>query len=246
MRPAFRPALRRAGLAALLTAALLAGCGGAGPPAAVHSTAPSALPSPAPSRSPSATTAPAAARAAVSLAAATTREGALPQTTASPAAAGPLFRARVAALWTAVRTGSPAAAEAAFFPLAAYRQVKALADPAADWQQRLWADFALDVRAAHRLVGTGASFAGVQVPAAEAAWIRPGRCYNRIGYWHDPGARLLYRQGGVLRSFGIASLISWRGDWFVVHLGAVLRSAPVGIVDSPSIGAGVPAPAGGC
>lgn len=150
------------------------------------------------------------------------------------------------ALWSAVKQGSPALALGAFFPLGAYLQVKSISDPAADWRNRLWHDFALDVLAAHRLVGASASFVGVRVPSAEAAWIPPGYCYNRLGYWHDPGARLLYRQGGELRSFGIASLISWRGEWFVVHLGAVLRSAPTGIVDSPALGAGVPGPPGGC
>ena len=48
------------------------------------------------------------------------------------------------------------------------------------------------------------------------------------------GARVVYRLGGQLRSFGIASLISWRGRWYVVHFGAVLRNAAVGLVDQPS------------
>jgi hypothetical protein len=48
------------------------------------------------------------------------------------------------------------------------------------------------------------------------------------------------------RSIGIASLISWRGRWYVVHFGAVLRAGPGGVVDSPATGPGVPGPAGGC
>jgi hypothetical protein len=61
-----------------------------------------------------------------------------------------------------------------------------------------------------------------------------------------PNARVTYRAGGQLRSFGIASMISWRGVWYVVHLGAVLRSADSGTVDEPALGAGTSAYSGTC
>jgi hypothetical protein len=60
------------------------------------------------------------------------------------------------------------------------------------------------------------------------------------------GARVVYREHGKERSFGIASLISWRGVWYVVHLGAVQRTGVTGIVDQPTAGPGVPGPPGGC
>ena len=128
----------------------------------------------------------------------------------------------MADLWLAVTTGNPRFGLPAFFPEAAYKQVKAIPYPAADWQDRLWYDFTLDVRAAHRLVGRGARLVRVIVPAADAAWVSPGACYNSVGYWHVPGARVVYREHGQERSFGIASLISWRGVWYVIHLGAVI------------------------
>ena len=56
----------------------------------------------------------------------------------------------------------------------------------------------------------------------------------------------MYRQDGVRRSFGIASFISWRGDWYLIHLGALVRGGAYGIVDDPETGAGYPGPAGGC
>ena len=84
------------------------------------------------------------------------------------------------------------------------------------------------------------------VPTGYATWISPGVCANSIGYWHVSGARVVYRQRGQLRSFGIASLISWRGDWYVVHFGAVVRDPVAGVVDQPAIGPGVPGPPGGC
>ncbi len=167
--------------------------------------------------------------------------GALPQTRAFPRTDSAAFRNAMADLWLAVTTGNPRFGLPGFFPVAAYKQVKAEPYPAADWQDRLWYDFVLDVRAAHRLLGSGATLDRVIVPTAYAAWVYPGACYNKIGYWHVPGARVVYREHGRERSFGIASLISWRGAWYVVHLGAVQRTVVTGIVDQPAAGPGVPA-----
>ena len=49
---------------------------------------------------------------------------------------------------------------------------------------------------------------------------------------------------GELRSFGIASMISWRGYWYIVHLGSV--SGGGGTVDDPEPGKGTPAPSSTC
>jgi len=169
------------------------------------------------------------------------------QTRARPQAHGPAFRAMVTDLWLAVRTGRASFAKPAFFPLAAYKQVKAIYDAAGDWRMRLWLDFSLDVKAAHRLLGphpAAAQLLRVVVPSG-AAWIDPGVCYNKVGYWHVAGPRVVYRLRGQVRSFGIASLISWRGVWYVVHFGGITRPA-VGMVDAPAAGPGYPGPQGGC
>jgi hypothetical protein len=172
--------------------------------------------------------------------------GALPQTRAFPSTHDAAFRNAMADLWLAVTTGNPRLGLPAFFPVAAYRQVKAIPDPAADWQARLWHDFVLDVGAAHHLVAGDARLARVIVPVSDAAWVPPGACYNSVGYWHVPGVRVVYTGHGRERSFGIASLISWRGVWYVVHFGAVLRGAATGVVDDPAAGPGTPGPPGGC
>jgi hypothetical protein len=174
--------------------------------------------------------------------------GRLPQTMVRPSARDRAFRAMVTDLWLAVRTGKPSLGRAAFFPVAAYKQVKAIADPAGDWRTRLWLEFVLDVRAAHRLLGRDARAARlvrVIVDSPGAAWITPGVCYNSTGYWHVANSRVVYRLHGQERSFGIASLISWRGVWYVVHFGGVVRPA-VGMVDAPASGPGQPGPQGGC
>lgn len=171
------------------------------------------------------------------------------QTHARPPAGSQIFRAEMTDLWAGVVSGRPALAMPAFFPLAAYEQVKAIADPAADWQGRLVAEFREDVLAAHDLIGRSfrnARLVRVIVPEQQAGWIDPGVCYNGVGYWHVAGARVVYRVAGQERSFGIASLISWRGRWYVVHLGGEVRTGSGGMVDQPARGPGVPGPPGGC
>jgi hypothetical protein len=171
--------------------------------------------------------------------------GRLKQTQALPSTKSVAFHNAMYDLWLAVTTGKARFALQAFFPEMAYEQLKAIAYPASDWQNRLWYDFTLDVTAAHDLIGHGAKLVRVIIPAEYAVWVYPGNCYNSIGYWHVPGARVVYRENGQLRSFGIASLISWRGDWYVVHFGGVIRGGG-GEVDDPTTGEGYPGPPGGC
>jgi len=149
-------------------------------------------------------------------------------------------------LWLAVATGNPGYARPAFFPEKAYEQVKAIAYPESDWQGRLWLDFTLDVAAVHKLIKPGATLTKVITPTGYEQWIPAGACYNSAGYWHLPGSRLVYREGGVTHSFGIASFISWRGDWYLIHLGALVRGGAYGIVDDPETGEGFPGAPGGC
>lgn len=204
------------------------------PAAAGSSPAPPPSPSPSPSPSIIAIPAPPAG---------------LPQTRVLPSAATQVFHDEMTDLWTAIVTGNSSVAIQSFFPLSAYQQVKAIADPTADWHSRLVGDYVLDIQAAHSFLGANAANAQlvqVIVPSQYAAWINPGGCYNKVGYWHVPGSRLVYRVDGQLRSIGIASLISWRGQWYVVHLGAVTRSTTAGVVDDPAAGRGTAGPPGGC
>ncbi|WP_249020551.1 hypothetical protein [Conexibacter sp. S30A1] len=153
------------------------------------------------------------------------------------------------ALWKGIRTGRLAPAMPAFFPEAAYVQVKAIFDPQVDWHERLVGHYALDLKAAHALLGAGAATARlvrVIVPASFAHLVALNVCSNRDRYWETANSRLVYEEGGALHSLGIASMISWRGFWFVVHLGAVLEDGSTGVVDAPSSGVGVAVPSGTC
>ena len=178
----------------------------------------------------------------------TTGPGNLPQTGTFPSTTSPQFQGNMQALFTGVASGDSAAADPAFFPEAAYVQLKSIGDPAVDYQDRLSAEYHLDIAAAHAQLGSGASptLTGVQVPSQYAHWVPSGTCENSVGYFEVANARMVYTVGGVAHSFGIASLISWRGEWYVVHLGAILRSSGGGVVLDPQVGAGSSAPSTTC
>lgn len=163
--------------------------------------------------------------------------GTLPQTDALPGDdKDPQFIAGTQALWRAIVQNNPALAKPFFFPLSAYLQVKNIADPAQDYQNRLMAWYDLDIKAAHDQLGPGAAAAklvDVAVPKAQAEWIKPGVEYNKGSYYRVYGTRLTYQENGHTASFGIFSLISWRGEWYVVHLGPSTRPAMQGIVYEP-------------
>jgi hypothetical protein len=144
----------------------------------------------------------------------------------------------VAALGEAIVRDDPERAMAFFFPLGAYEQVKDIGSPAIDWKRRLVAAYVRDIHALHaRLAeaqalrdgppedsGTGARLLGLDVPDARARWVEPGEEYNKIGYFRVFGSRLRFEVGGpkqTLQTFDVKSLISWRGEWYVVHLSAI-------------------------
>ncbi len=79
--------------------------------------------------------------------------GTLPQTHVLPSPNDPVFKAGVQDLWQAIVTDNPTTALPFFFPESAYLQVKAISDPAADYQSRLITWYRLDIEAAHALLG---------------------------------------------------------------------------------------------
>ena len=175
--------------------------------------------------------------------------GSLPQTDAFPSAQTPLFKQLMGELWSGVVANRVPPALPAFFPLGAYVRLKAIGDAASDWRNRLIHDYSLDIAAAHALLGRGAQQAKllrVTVVRSYGHWVPPGVCDNGVGYYEMPNARVVYEENGSVRSFGIASLISWRGVWYVVHFGAILRSSDVGQVDDPTSGPGISAYSGTC
>jgi hypothetical protein len=147
--------------------------------------------------------------------------GTLPQTRDRPRSSGPAYEARVHALWDAIVADDPELAMPAFFPVGAYKQVKAIPTPEADWKRRLVAAFARDIHHLHERLGghaSDATFVELEVASERARWVEPGDESNKIGYWRVYGSKLRYSIGGAPGAFDVSSLISWRGEWYVVHL----------------------------
>jgi hypothetical protein len=148
----------------------------------------------------------------------------LPQTRDKPEASGATFDARVAALWDAIVKDEPERALPFFFPLPAYEQVKAIQNPASDWKRRLVGAYSRDIHELHKKLGKEPDQARfVRFEAGPAPrWVEPNEEYNKIGYWRVFGSKLRWeRAGGKAETLDVKSLISWRGEWFVVHLSAI-------------------------
>jgi hypothetical protein len=151
-------------------------------------------------------------------------DGKLPQTHSRPDPDSPAFQARAKALFDAIARDDVDHAMPSFFPLTAYAQVKAIANPAADWHGRLVAHYARDIHALHATLGphaASARFVSADVPMERARWVDPGEEYNRIGYFRVFGTKLRGDLDGQPVAFDVYSLISWRGEWYCVHLSGV-------------------------
>jgi len=106
--------------------------------------------------------------------------------------------------------------------LVAYQQVKDVAKPERDYKFRLLANFKRDVLEYHHALGADAAsaqFGGITVSEKDAKWMAPGSEGNKVGYFRVLRAHLHFTlPTGRTRDFELTSLISWRGEWYVVHL----------------------------
>jgi hypothetical protein len=146
----------------------------------------------------------------------------LPQTDEQPSVQSDRFRAKIEALSQAIARDEPDLAHGVFFPVVAYQMVKAIEKPERDWKLRLWANFVRDIHDYHHRLGTDggeARLAGIDVPLDRARWMKPGSEGNKIGYYRVLRSQLrLASPSGRERTFEVTSMISWRGEWYVVHL----------------------------
>ncbi len=152
--------------------------------------------------------------------------GTLPQTEDKPSVDSPAFQERLQALWTGIVEDDPEAALPFFFPLTAYRQVKPIKDPDGDWKNRLVGTYEREIHALHQQLGkdpSAATLEGIDVPMANAQWMKPGTENNKLPYWRVLNSKVRYSVNGQQKSFVVSSMISWRGEWYVVHLTAPPR-----------------------
>lgn len=146
----------------------------------------------------------------------------LKQTEDRPKADSPAFDARMALLWKAIVSDDASVAEAAFFPQLAYEQVKDIENPASDWKNRLLKAFGRNIHGYHEKLGSDPAKAvllGVEIDDGRVKWMAPGKEGNKVGYYRVTRNRIRFKDAaGNEKKLELTSLISWRGEWFVVHL----------------------------
>jgi hypothetical protein len=146
----------------------------------------------------------------------------LGQTDAFPSLTSVTYQDRIRMLWDAIVKDEPELAKPAFFPLVAYEQVKAIPKPAIDYEKRLLAAYARDIHAYHKKLGkdpAAAKLVRLDVPEAKAKWMDPGSEGNKLGYDRVLDSKLVFtRDDGKESKLDVKSMISWRGEWYVVHL----------------------------
>ena len=150
----------------------------------------------------------------------------LPQTHDKPRSDTPAFLAGVRSLFDAIAHDDPARAEAFFFPVGAYKQVKDVRNPERDWRFRLLAEYNEDIHAYAKDLGKGredASFVRLELNEPTARWVDPGEEWNKVGYYRVYNAQIVYSLRGKEKRLIIKSMISWRGEWYCVHLKAIAR-----------------------
>jgi hypothetical protein len=147
---------------------------------------------------------------------------ALPQTEDKPSTSDERFQRRMQLLARAIREDDPSVALPTFFPLVAYQQVKDVQKPERDWKLRLIAAFERNVHEYHKALGSNAKdaeLASIDVPEDKARWMKPGSEGNRVGYFRVLRSQLRFKlPEGKTKDLELTSLISWRGQWYVVHL----------------------------
>ena len=146
----------------------------------------------------------------------------LPQTDTEPQVSSKFFEWGGQVLFEAIVRDDAERALPFFFPLVAYEQVKDIARPARDWETRLVRLFKRDIHDYHRTLGkhrAEAKLLRIEVDEDRAQWMKPGSEGNKVGYFRVLRSKLFYADyEGRERQLGITSLISWRGEWYVVHL----------------------------
>jgi hypothetical protein len=146
----------------------------------------------------------------------------LPQTEDKPSVESAIFRRRLELLVEAIAKDDAEIATPAFFPVKAYEVVKTIKDPAKDWQHRLFKAFKRNVHEYHKKLGkdaAGTKLARIAIDDKRSKWMKKGSEGNAIGYWRVTRSHLFVTDGsGRERDLEVTSLISWRGEWYVVHL----------------------------
>ena len=147
----------------------------------------------------------------------------LPQTEDEPSIHSPLFQHRLGLLWQAIVADDPEIARPFFFPKVAYLKVKAIKDPpaatgSAGCGSSSCATFTSTTKSSAPIRARPAS-SGSDFPEGKSHWMKKHKEGNAIGYHRVKRPYLVFTDAdGKEQKLEVTVMISWRGEWYVVHL----------------------------
>ena len=139
-----------------------------------------------------------------------------------PPATSDAFAARMTMFFNGFKSGNNALALKGFLPVSAYVVLKQGHGNAADWQYRLVdKDFIPQLNILRKRFGKDlptATYVTTIVPEKSANVCPVGQEENKAPYWRVYMSRVVFQLDGKDRSFLINTMISFRGEWYIVHL----------------------------
>ncbi len=129
------------------------------------------------------------------------------------------FEEKARALTTALSTGELEKAKALFFPLEAFKRLKAIDRPEQYHKQlTLW--YQDDLRREQKGLKAPLRFAAFQLGSCK--WKEKGTEYNHIAYWSCYKSKIKMLDGNKEKvELEIRTLINFGNEWFVTHLGPI-------------------------
>jgi hypothetical protein len=126
-------------------------------------------------------------------------------------------------LLDAVVSDDPARARELFLPRDAFAMIKAVNQPD-PLHARLLRAFERDIHALHAsLPGIEhAQFVRVEL-SRRRSFVKPGEEANRLPYWAQRHAWLVYRVGEREQRFELRVMIAWNDRWYLTHLSEFRR-----------------------
>lgn len=141
-----------------------------------------------------------------------------PQASAEPRPSPDTAQEAAQRLFQAIVHDDPRRAADAFFPRAAFSQVKAMQKPER-YYDKLYARFVEDIHRLHRDTPELAQAEFIELMLGHrGGWVRPGEEGNRLPYWAARHTTLRYRVGDQVRSLEVRVLITWQQRWYIIHL----------------------------
>ena len=129
---------------------------------------------------------------------------------------------RMRQFYTGLRDNNNALCDKAFLPMMDYVALKQGGGNQADWRNRLMYHFHLQLAQLRKRFAAslpGSTYNGYRIPYSTAHTVRVGAEENKAPYWQVFMTTMAFHdKNGRGHNFTINTLISFRGEWWIVHV----------------------------